>query len=1093
MDLQPISKSSEKLVTRLMTAILPREYSRIQLVYAQSFLGGAMLLLMTVVAHGLLITHAGTAQLPLAFVISALVFPIFSFLVNRLRQRITFAKLFPAVWITLTGLTVLFWGLFLFLPVPQVVIGLFVFHVVFLAHLAQLQSMMLGQLGDEREFKTEQPKLLAAMLAGVVLFALIVRPWVTLFGDLVHLLLLVAAGGCAMHWVWRKIIANRPEQFLELPNSLDRPEMAAISAVRRQPLVRSILGYKFLSSLVSGLILFIFLTQVGQYFSDSPEAIPAFFASFIAFVSLVSVGMLLYLIQPLIKKAGLNFGLITNPIAVATTLIALIVITPLVPPAASLILWLAALLRAADLIFSFSTSDPTLQAIYQIISVNDRGKIINGVNGISLPLGLAVAGVLLWVATSLPDFRWVYVLALTAAACVAWAFAGWQTFRQYADTLQERLNRRMLDEVELALDNAETVSHVEKLIGSGNPVMIRLALNLLKNDRHPSYHSRLVGLLNYRNENILTDVLVRIEEERLTHLQSTLEKLFERHSSGRVKGRILRTLSACNPEDSGDFVQEYIEDDDPDVQLGSLVGLLKYGGLPNSVYAGMRLVEINKQTDKESQIYGAKILESIGASGFYQPIVDQLNHGDIEVRLAGLQASTEVINGRLVPPIIENLACPDTRSAAVAALLAHGTHVVPVAEEILSDDLKDDPDATGYSPVVKARLARVLGEVEGAEAEQILLKNLSHPIDKTRSAVLNSLRRRGYTPQTPAEKERVNGQILAELEQAASLIAIQRDLKLGKHSLAHMAHLNDALVIEQTNQKDRIFNLLALLYDRHSIWSANEQLTWARGPQKTLADEALEVILSDTHNRQISIMIEPDVAPAERLEILSRWVDVEDELPEKIQLQGLIADQHSTSWTRACAIYAAGKSGHDSLLPELEACMQEDDVLVCETAKGAIAELTGDDTLVAEENHMLMIEKVAILKAASIFKETPGNVLASVAAIVKEIPLEANETFIKQGDASNELYLVVEGEVEAVINGKSIIKLGQGQTVGELGIFNQETRSADVRTLAPTLLFSIERDALNQLMADRPEIAQGIIGALSRRIREQGQLMSQAG
>lgn len=142
---------------------------------------------------------------------------------------------------------------------------------------------------------------------------------------------------------------------------------------------------------------------------------------------------------------------------------------------------------------------------------------------------------------------------------------------------------------------------------------------------------------------------------------------------------------------------------------------------------------------------------------------------------------------------------------------------------------------------------------------------------------------------------------------------------------------------------------------------------------------------------------------------------------------------------------------------------------------------------------MITIEKVAILKAASIFNDTPENVLASVAAIVKEVPLGANETFITQGDTkSQEMYLVVEGEVEAIIDGKPIITLGQGQTVGELGIFNQEARSADVRTLTPTLLFSIEREALNELMADRPEIAQGIIGALSRRIRDQGRLMSQS-
>ncbi|VAW37098.1 hypothetical protein MNBD_CHLOROFLEXI01-2153, partial [hydrothermal vent metagenome] len=63
-------------------------------------------------------------------------------------------------------------------------------------------------------------------------------------------------------------------------------------------------------------------------------------------------------------------------------------------------------------------------------------------------------------------------------------------------------------------------------------------------------------------------------------------------------------------------------------------------------------------------------------------------------------------------------------------------------------------------------------------------------------------------------------------------------------------------------------------------------------------------------------------------------------------------------------------------------------------------------------------------------------------------------------------------------------------TVGELAIFDPEPRSADVITSMPTTLLQLEKETLREVMADRPEISDGIIQALSRRIREQGRLMT---
>lgn len=137
---------------------------------------------------------------------------------------------------------------------------------------------------------------------------------------------------------------------------------------------------------------------------------------------------------------------------------------------------------------------------------------------------------------------------------------------------------------------------------------------------------------------------------------------------------------------------------------------------------------------------------------------------------------------------------------------------------------------------------------------------------------------------------------------------------------------------------------------------------------------------------------------------------------------------------------------------------------------------------------LLAIERVAILKSVDIFANTPDYILASVAAIVEEVTIDAHETLFQEGAVESSMYLVVDGEVLVHSKGAPIIQLGPGQSVGELAALDPEPRSASVTANVDTLLFRIDKVPLDEVMADRPEIAQGIIVALCRRIRTQGRL-----
>ena len=62
--------------------------------------------------------------------------------------------------------------------------------------------------------------------------------------------------------------------------------------------------------------------------------------------------------------------------------------------------------------------------------------------------------------------------------------------------------------------------------------------------------------------------------------------------------------------------------------------------------------------------------------------------------------------------------------------------------------------------------------------------------------------------------------------------------------------------------------------------------------------------------------------------------------------------------------------------------------------------------------------------------------------------------------------------------------------MGELAVLDPEPRSASATTVERTLLFRIDKAPFDEVMALRPEIAQAVMRALARRIRELSRMVT---
>ncbi len=109
------------------------------------------------------------------------------------------------------------------------------------------------------------------------------------------------------------------------------------------------------------------------------------------------------------------------------------------------------------------------------------------------------------------------------------------------------------------------------------------------------------------------------------------------------------------------------------------------------------------------------------------------------------------------------------------------------------------------------------------------------------------------------------------------------------------------------------------------------------------------------------------------------------------------------------------------------------------------------------------------------------------ACVTRHFP--KNSIVINEGDASNSLYLLVEGSVKVFVSdeqGRDFIlnQLSPGDYFGEFALLDDETRSASVMTLEKSTFKIITQEAFSSIKNDYQEISEALIKNLVSRVRQ---------
>ncbi|MGD2143964.1 MAG: cyclic nucleotide-binding domain-containing protein [Anaerolineae bacterium] len=124
-----------------------------------------------------------------------------------------------------------------------------------------------------------------------------------------------------------------------------------------------------------------------------------------------------------------------------------------------------------------------------------------------------------------------------------------------------------------------------------------------------------------------------------------------------------------------------------------------------------------------------------------------------------------------------------------------------------------------------------------------------------------------------------------------------------------------------------------------------------------------------------------------------------------------------------------------------------------------------------------------LLQRSELLAGMTSEQIQKIAALGKEVEYSAGAVVVREGEVGDELYILREGMVEVLVSKGAIadvpgpprmepvVRLGPGQSFGEMSLVDRGTRSATVRCVEDgTNVYVVPRDGLLDLCDSDPRI-----------------------
>lgn len=127
--------------------------------------------------------------------------------------------------------------------------------------------------------------------------------------------------------------------------------------------------------------------------------------------------------------------------------------------------------------------------------------------------------------------------------------------------------------------------------------------------------------------------------------------------------------------------------------------------------------------------------------------------------------------------------------------------------------------------------------------------------------------------------------------------------------------------------------------------------------------------------------------------------------------------------------------------------------------------------------------KRALLRTVGLWSHLSDKELALVARLVYEIQFRQGTVLMEQGRRGAEAFVIIDGRVRVVRDGRELAELGAGAVVGELALLDPAPRSATVVAVTDVNALVLNPSEFHRLITDVPDVGRRVMKQLSDRLR----------
>lgn len=144
-----------------------------------------------------------------------------------------------------------------------------------------------------------------------------------------------------------------------------------------------------------------------------------------------------------------------------------------------------------------------------------------------------------------------------------------------------------------------------------------------------------------------------------------------------------------------------------------------------------------------------------------------------------------------------------------------------------------------------------------------------------------------------------------------------------------------------------------------------------------------------------------------------------------------------------------------------------------------------DESARARLRSEALTRRQQVLRRVDFLRSLEEEQIEALARSVRERPYAPGELVVKKGEGGHEFFIVQHGEVAVVLETEGteieVARLSEGSFFGEMSVMTGQPRTASVRTMVDTQLLVVDRNSLQEVLDNNPELAERISDVLATR------------